>query len=332
MDPMAQFLGSLGLYAAPVQNLARENTCGCGFGATDTGETQDAARAMSTILSRYAELSAQGERLRQILVAGGQVPCEIWGAYNSACIDYLQKSQSVFDQLAQKSITVEQVVYSGGQPVADPSNPGMVKSLRVSAPLRPPAFGFTATSCPGIANFQGTEVSGGGWVPIPIEMGSITTQAAQAASGMFILLLSSMGTPLGTAGYGAYKTVQQVAVWLEAYFDAPTRLVAAYTDCFERLTKGGLAPAKASSQCAVSQASAQQYAKDKAKSKEWGFWTWAAIGGAVLVTGGVLALYLRGRVANVLAPVRMLSGSAYRRKSRRGQRSMLLGKLHCYRE
>jgi hypothetical protein len=331
MDPIAQFLGSLGLYAAPVQNLIRSGNCGC-TALGESAETQDAAKALSTIVSRYAELSAQGERLRQILVAGGQVPCEIWGAYNSACLNYLQKSQPVFDQLAQKGITVEQVVYSGGQPVVDPANPGMVKSLRVSAPLRPPAFSFTAASCPGIANFQGAEVSGGGWVPIPIEMGSITTQAASTAGGMFLILLSSMGAPLGMAGYGTYKTLQQVAVWLEAYFDAPTRLVAAYTDCFERLIKGGLTPAKASSQCAASQASAEQYAKDKAKAKEWGFWTWAAIGGVVLVTGGALALYLRGRVAGVLAPVRMLSGSAYRRKYRRGHRPMLLGKVHCYRE
>jgi hypothetical protein len=91
------------------------------------------------------------------------------------------------------------------------------------------------------------------------------------------------------------------------------------------LIKSGLSAAQASSQCAASQTSAQNYAKDKAAGKGWGFWTWVTIGGAVLVTGGFLALYLRGRVANVLAPARMLGEfPSRRRRSRRGQRPMLL--------
>lgn len=302
-DTMAQFFGSLGALAEPVQALARG---GVDFGAA--GQAQDASRAMSIILQQYAVLSAEGERLRQVLVAGGRVPCDIWNAYNQACLDYLAKSQPVFDQLAQKGVTVDQVVYQNGQPVPDPSAPGQYKTLRVAAPLRPPGFGFSATQCPGIANFQGT--FRGGWTPVPVEdnisLGSVPASVLSAlGTGALLFLTSLSGTPIGAAGYGAFKTYQQLSVVLEAYYDPPARIVAAYTECFEKSVKAGMPAAQASSTCAQVQTSAQQYAQSKASGSSdssWGFWMWVGVGGAVLLAGGLLALYLRGRVSRALGP------------------------------
>jgi hypothetical protein len=334
-DTMARFFGSLGAFAAPAVGLA---DCGCGLGATATGKTVDAAEAMSTILKQYADLSAQGERLRQILVAKGQVPCEVWAAYNQACLDYLAKSQPVFDQLASKNVVVEQVVYSAGQPVPDPNAPGQYRTLRVSAPLRPPGFGFTATACPGIATFQSAQDVG--WVPVPV-LGAVSASVLSALGTSAVLLLANTsGLALGTAGYGAYKTYQQVAIWLEAFYDSPARIVAAYTDCFEKSVKGGLSPERASATCANSQTSAQASVVEQIKAKltanGWGLWTWVAVGGGVLVAGGLLALYLRGRVSRALGdglgcdtnhpPVR----PSRERKTRRKGAPLLLGDLYLH--
>jgi hypothetical protein len=275
---------------------------------------EDASKAFAErILPRYAELSRQGEQLRQILVAKGKVPCTVWAAYNQACLDYLQKSQKVFDQLAQKGIVVDQVVYSAGQPVLDPSSPGSVKTLRVAAPLRPPAFGFVASECPGIATFQGVELERVGWVPVPIisavDLGSIPGATLTAIGTGMIFVLSGGGVPLGAAAYGAYKSMKAISIWIEDYFDPPVRILQAFTECFVKLQQGGLSPAQASAQCSASQASAQQYAKDKAAAESWGFWSWVGVGTAVLVVGGALALYLRRRVAGAAGAARMLMGS-----------------------
>jgi hypothetical protein len=268
--------------------------------------TQDATKTMQEILQRYAALSQQGEKLRQVLVAKGTVPCAVWGAYNEACLDYLKKSQAVFDQLTQKGIAVDQIVYSAGQPVADPNVSGAYKTLRVNAPLRPPAFGFTAASCPGIPTFQGIDLEGtAGWSPIPLELGSLPATMFTAIGTGMIMVLTAGAAPIGAAAYGSYKTYQTVSVWIEDYFDPPVRILQAFTDCFVKSVQNGLSAERASAQCSAAQTSAQQYAKDKAAADSWGFWSWVGVGTAVLVVGGALALYLRGRIAGVAGIARM---------------------------
>ena len=143
--------------------------------------------------------------------------------------------------------------------------------------------------------------------PIPIEMGSVSTSVLSALGTSAVFLLSGLsGVAIGTVGYGAFKTYQQVAVWLEAYYDPPARIVAAYTECFEKSVKAGMSAAQASSTCQSVQASAQAYAQSMKADEGWGFWTWVGVGGAVLVAGGALALYLRGRVSRALGPARMM--------------------------
>jgi hypothetical protein len=312
------------------------STCGCGLGAATPGYTIDASEAMMLILRQYAALSAQGERLRQILLARGTVPCQIWDAYNQACLDYLAKSTSVFDQLTAKDVVVDQVIYSAGKPVPDPNNASQYRTLRVAAPLRPPGFGFTATDCPGIATFQGADAVAG-WVPVPIEMGAVSSSVLSAlGSGVVFLLSSTMGIALGFAGYEGFKTFKQIAIWIEDYYAQPARMVAAYTNCFERSVKSGLTPERASATCSSVQASAQASTLAQLKAKlaadGWGFWTWVTIGGGVLVAGGLLAFYLRSRLIGAFAgtdleivtnhpPVR----PRRRRKTRRGRNPLLLG-------
>lgn len=346
-DTMARFFGSLGAFAAPVQELARGADCGCGLGAA---ETLDASDALARVLQQYATLSALGERLRQILVAGGQVPCPVWNAYNQACLDYLAKSQPVFDQLTQKGVVVDQVVYSAGKPVPDPKAAGHYKTLRVNAPLRPSGFGFTSTSCPGIANFQDSSAVGG-WVPVPIEMGSVSATTLSAMGTSAVFLLSSLsGLAIGTVAYGAYKTYQQVSVWLESFADQSAGTVAAYTDCVERSVKSGLTAERASAACFGSQQSAQANTLEQLKAKlsadGWGFWTWVAIGGGVLVAGGLLAFWLRNRMSEALGPARLFVPGmadgfesdtnhppvrlARSRKTRRGRAPLLLGDLYLH--
>jgi len=170
-------------------------------------------------------------------------------------------------------------------------------------------FGFTATQCPGIANFQGTDVEG--WTPVPIEMGSVSSTALAALSGNAVfLILTGTGLGIGMAGYAGYKTYQQVAVWLESFEDSSVRMVAAYTDCFEKAVKAGMPATQASTACQNVQASAQSFSLEQLKAKiaasGWGLWTWVAVGGGVLVAGGILALYLRNRVSSALGPVRVV--------------------------
>jgi hypothetical protein len=262
------------------------------------GRSEDATQAMQAILQRHTELSRQGEALRQILEAKGAVPCEIWGAYNDACLDYLTKSQAVFDQLAQRGIEVDQVVYADGQPVPDPDQPGYYKTLRVQAPLRPPAFGFTKDSCPGIAAFQGSTT---GWVPVPITddaLGSVasTVWTSVASGAIFVLFGGTL--PIGAVANDGSKIYKAVAIWLDDFNDSPLRLVQAFTDCVVKLTKSGMPADQATKQCSSTPAAVQQpAAKVVAAIKRLGVWPWVAFGTVVVIM--VVARHRRARALYV---------------------------------
>jgi hypothetical protein len=249
-----------------------------------------------------------------MLVAGVKVPCEVWTAYASARQDYLNKSQPVFDQLAQKGITIEQVVYSGGQPRPDSSDPSKYMTVQIQAPLRPPAFLGLDSQCPGLPLMAGFGGATAGWQPVPITLGavehSIIAGLAAAAAASAILLLSG-GTLLGVAGYGAFKTYKQVSVMLDAFDTSPTRILAAYTTCVATYVKNGLAVTDAGNRCAAAQTSAQQYGIEKAKlaaeaAGGLGFWGWLGVGAGVLILGTIVVRYMRSRagaVTRLIAPV-----------------------------
>lgn len=335
MDTTSQFFSSL---------QAPSSGCGCGLGAAslDVTSTMDATQAMSRVLARYVELSLQGESLRQLMVKGVQIPCSVWAAYAEARQDYMTKSQLVFDQLTKKDITVEQVIYSGGKPAVDPSNPSRVRTIQVQAPLRPPAFLGIDQQCPGVPMMYGHDLQGTeGWAPIPVELGFLplalvggaVAACAAATLGSCLILVGAGAVVLGIAGYAGYKIMQQVAVSVKAYASSPSKIVAAYTACFQSQVASGVSTAIAADRCSGVQKSAQEYAKAVLTSDGWGFWTWAAVGGGVLIAGGLLALYLRNRVSSALGPARMLvpgMAGSRGRKSRRGGTPMLLGDLYLH--
>lgn len=286
----------------------------------DSGAATDATVAMARIVRQYVDLSTYGEKLRQMLVVGIKVPCEVWQAYATARQDYLNKSQAVFDQLAQKGITVEQVVYSAGRPKPDPNDPSKTFTVQVQAPLRPPAF--AGLSCPGLPLMSGASFRGG-WQPVPIEgntlmLGSVSNSAvAEVAGGLAaaVVVLMSGGTALGLAGYSAAKTYKLVSVFVEAFDASPIRILNAYTSCVESGTKAGLAPTDAANRCSSVQQTAQQYGLtkaqiqaevDKARAAGLGFWGWLGVGAGVVILGSIVLRYMRSRAGaamRVLSPV-----------------------------
>lgn len=286
------------------------------FGSGEFGAasgTMDATEAMSRSLARYVELSVQGDSLRQMLVAGAQIPCDVWMAYASARQDYLTKSKEVFDQLSRQGITVEQVVYSMGKPVMEANDPNKVKTLRVQAPLRPPSF--VGINCPGLPVMNGANFAGAiGWEPMPVSLGFIPVAAATAVAaactaatlGACLVLIGAGAVILGVAGYAGYQIMKQVAVAVREYESSPSKTVAAYTACFQGLVKGGLAPTEAVKQCQGSQTTAQQYAATRGAQDSksgFGFWAWLGVGAAVLVVGSLVIRTLRSRVAAAAALV-----------------------------
>lgn len=294
---MANFIGRLGAFAPAVLDIAAP------FGAV--GGSEDATLAMQRLLQQYADLSARGEKLRQILTTGATIPCAVWDAYNQACLDYLQKGQVVFDQLTQRGISVEQVAYSGGKPVSDPNVPGQYRTLRVAAPLRPPAFTFVQSQCPSVANFQGwvggwRPVPISGWQPIPIELGAVSDAILASFKFSVFFLLTGPAGIAGAVGVGGTRALTQIAVSVMAYLESPKQIIDAYTTCFDRQVAAGIKADAAGQRCFDVQQSAQSYAATRPGSGGWGFWTWMALGGAVLVAGGALALYLRRRALGLL--------------------------------
>ena len=305
-DSMEAFWGRLGAFADPVNQLA-EASCGCALGATDGAI--DASDAASRVISQYVALSAQGEKLRQQMVAGVKIPCEVWIAYAIARQDYLNKSQPLFDQLAAKGVTIEQVVYSGGKPVPDPSDPAKYKTLRVQAPLRPPAFVGIDQQCPGTPVMYGANLhSPIGWEPIPISFGSVdasTVSALGAVGSAMLLLVAANGNALGLAGYGAYKTIKQIAVALQDYDAVPSKVLTAYTACFDLGVKSGLSAADAVKRCSTSTSAAQTPVEPtpivvvpaSRVIAKGSFWTWFGIGAVVFIVGSLVVRAVRGRAS-----------------------------------
>jgi hypothetical protein len=307
-DAMDAFWGRLGAFADPVNQLA-DASCGCSFGAS--AQSVDATAAMSRIVSQYVALSVQGENLRQIMATGVQIPCDVWVAYATARKDYLTKSQAVFDQLSAKGITVEQVVYSQGKPRIDPTDPNKVVTLQVQAPLRPPAFVGITQQCPSAPVMSG--FSGAlGWERTPIQLGSIPATAltaiGTATTAMLSLFIS--GTLVGLAGQSAYQTFKSVAVILQDYNSSPSRILAAYTACFQATVKAGVPAMTANKQCFGVQTSAQQARVTEAQAKAaaaaeaasgLGFWGWLGVGAAVVIAGSILFGALRKRLAPMTA-------------------------------
>jgi hypothetical protein len=276
--------------------------------------TIDATVAMSKVVTQYVALSTQGETLRQMLTAGVKIPCEVWSAYANARQDYLSKSQRLFDQLSAKGVTVEQVIYSQGKPQMDPQDPTRVRTLQVAAPLRPPAFVGINQQCPGVAVMAGAYFAGSmGWEPVPVLNGvaSSTFAALNAATFTSAAFLVAAGIPLGLAGYGAYKTLKQVAAVWEDYDASPSRILAAYTGCFQAAVKSGMSAVDAANRCAAVQTSAQDAAVARARanasaSNGLGFWGWLGVGAGVVILGSVVLKLLRSRAvaaARLLSPI-----------------------------
>jgi hypothetical protein len=291
--------------------------------------TLDAAAALNRILARYVEISTQGEILRQIMSVGVQVPCVIWSAYVQARQDYLNKSQSVFSQLAQKGVTVEQVVYMQGALQIDPSDPSKAKSLRLQAPLPPPAFAGIERQCPSVPAMSSAVMHGAmGWESIPVSLGSIPLTAAQiaaatcavAAPGNCLMLLGADAVVLGVAGQATFQTIKPVYVTLQEYTPLPLRTVAMYTTCF-RGRSISKTPSEAAKQCSLPERAMRVQMGSALDSV--GAWGWIGIGAVVL---GGLWLLLRGR-----SPRAALNGSVRRRVRRRYSKAsdpILLGDLY----
>jgi hypothetical protein len=316
LDSFYNQIGSRGMPAPVVEG------CGCALGSTTTGTTMDLCQATNRILVRYVELTVQGEYLRQMMaawIAGGSqaskaIPCTIWEAYATARQDYLTKSQEVLDQLAAKGLTIEQVIYSQGKPAVDPTDPSRVRTVRLTAPLRPP--GFLSLPCPGIAPMYGANLNGG-WEPTSVEFGVVPVAAAVAVAsvctaatlGGCLVIIGAAGLIVGIVSYAGYKIMQQVAVVMREYQSSPAKTVAAYTACFAGLVKGGMPATDAATRCQGAQTAAQQYAKDRGAESAGGlgFWGWIGIGAGVIIFGGIALRFIRARAGRMLAPARMLA-------------------------
>jgi hypothetical protein len=343
-DSMEAFWGRLGTFADPVNQLA-EASCGCALGDEAssfelgaTGASIDASAALSKVVAQYVALSTQGETLRQLMAAGVKVPCDVWLAYANARQDYMTKSQYLFDQLAAKNVTVEQVIYSGGKPKLDPNDASRVATLQVQAPLRPPAFVGVNERCPDVPVMSGVNLQGAiGWEPTPLGGSSIpssTLVALGTAAGTGVLMLMSAGMPLGLAAYGSYKTIKQIAAFWQDYDASPSRVLAAYTGCFQAEVKAGASTADAAKHCSLIQASATQarvaVAQAQGKpSSGMGFWGWLGIGAGAFILLTVGVKLLRGSIRAAI-PIPGVGESFGRsRRSRRGA-PILLGDLYLH--
>lgn len=279
--------------------------CGCGLGAAEA--VQDATQAVAAILARHSAISAQGDRLRQVLAAKGRIPSAVSAAYDRAGLDYVAKSRSVLDQLARKGVTIEQVVYTDGKPEPDPLQPGQYKSLRVVAPL--PVVDLSAP------------LAGGGWVPLPIEMGSVSQEVASAVQGAVVVLLAPSRVSIGAVGPSSSKTWQQVAVTLLPFDDAALQAVTAFADCFDRMVRGGKTGVKAADACGKSAGGLGALFGSVPPLAE--LWPYILVGAAAAVAGWALHAWLQrsGSLAgcDVAGP-----------KTRRGGRPLLLGDLYLH--
>ena len=288
-NTMDAFWGNLGALAEPAESLSN---CGCALGSTSALASLDATAAMAKVIAQYAALSSQGEILRQMMAAGAQIPCNVWSAYARARQDYLTKSQSVFDQLTARDITVEQVIYTNGKPKVDPTNPSKVFTLRISMPLRPPAFVGINDQCPTVPVMSGTNFQGDmGWEPTAMQLASAPGSILAAQSGVSgsVLTLLANGNPMGVAGYGTYKTIKPIPISMPEYDLGASQELATYTACFQSALKAGIVTSTAAAQCTNPQTATNivnpMTTAVKAVSK-FTLWHWLGLGaGAVLLLG-----------------------------------------------
>lgn len=302
-DQLEAFFGRLGGFADPVNQMAMATSpsCGCGanLGASAADYTTlDATVAVSKMLRKYTELSLMGNKLATILQGRGKIPCAVWQAYGQARQDYMMKATELLNALAKQDITIEQTVWSGGKPVMSATNPNEVKTVRIQAPLRPPAFAAGSyTTCPGVAQMYGVSLGGVednisplglGFLPVALVAPLIAVCTA-ATAGACLALIAAGSIVVGIVGYTAYKSIQQVAVMVREYESSPSKTVASFTDCVTKLVASGYSQADAASRCGGSQSSAQTYAAERGKEGEgWSSWTWALIGLGVVVGGFVV--------------------------------------------
>jgi hypothetical protein len=269
-DPLQSFYSRLGTFADPTNPLADLR------GA----DAADATAVVSKIVKRYVDLSAYGEKLRQLLAANVKVPCQVWTAYAAARQDYLTRSQAVFDQLAAKAVTIEQVVYSNGAPQLDPADATKVVTLQIQAPLRPPAFTGLDAQCPGLPLMNGLSGATDGWQPVPVSLGAIdvSTAAMLGPTAANVTVLMSNGAIMGLASYDGAKAVKQIAVTWEDY-TAPTQVLTTYAACVAAYVKRGRTILAAGNRCA---------------SNRLALWHWLGIGAGALVLGTIVLRVLRG--------------------------------------
>ena len=326
-NTMDAFWGNLGALAESAESLS---DCGCALGSTSALASTDATAAMAKVIAQYAALSSQGEILRQMMAAGAQIPCNVWSAYARARQDYLTKSQSVFDQLTARDITVEQVIYTGGKPKTDPTNPSKVMTLRLQMPLRPPAFVGVNDQCPTVPVMSGAHFHGDiGWEPTAVRLGSAPGSILAAQSGVSgsVLTLLANGNPMGVAGYGTYKTIKPIAISMPEFDLAASQELSTYTACFQSALKAGIVTTTAAARCTNPQTAATivntMTTAVKTVSK-FTLWHWLGLGaGAVLLLSLIRRFRTEPTPAESTAPVGdpILMGNLYfhPRRKRRGR-------------
>ena len=164
-----------------------------------------------------------------------------------------------------------------------------------------------------------------------VSLSTITSLGTTAGSA-FLMLISG-GTPLGIAAPAAYKTIKQVAAIWEDYDASPSRILVAYTGCFQAAVKGGLSAAAAATACQAVQTSAENARVAVAQanasaSNGLGFWGWLGVGAGVVIVGSIVLKFMRSRVgaaARLISPIGGLGGCPTAPEALDG---VVLGELH----
>jgi hypothetical protein len=166
------------------------------------------------------------------------VPCNVLTDYHLAVKDYLRFSQAVLDELLSRDYHVEQIVYQGGKPQPDPTDPSKYRTIKLDAPLRPPTFAVPANcTAPRLSrSVLGSPFVTLGAVPVAI--------ATSVLIGRLIIVAGGIA-----GGYLAVKLVEQARLWVRGPDLAPAERVSAYLACYNRLVETGMPAAGASAQC-----------------------------------------------------------------------------------
>jgi len=199
----------------------------------------NAADALKILTSNYANLSRYGSKLMELgrSAPGVPLPCQIIDNYHRAVNEYLSFGRKIFQLLDKNKMQVEQVVYKEGKPQLDAK--GNVRTLRISAPLRPPAFVVTNTFCP-----SATRVSGLYGINPRSEIG-VGSLVALAAIPLAKLLTVTVGgiVVVGVTGYYGVEALRQVRLTFTNAPDfKPAEQVAAWEKCADHAKKIGMTP------------------------------------------------------------------------------------------